>query len=404
MKSVLGPLNGLRVLDLSSMMAGPYCGRWLADLGADVIKIESPEGDYMRSRPPCRDGHSAYFGHLNCGKRSIVLDLKNRDALSMAGRLARVADVLVEGFRPGVMQRMGLDYAALRDHCPRLVYCSISGWGQQGPRAQQAAYAAIVHAATGFDAAWQAGQPAPNQPPACAVQIADVLAASFAVMGVQSALLARAATGRGTHVDLSLAEGMLSLMPLEVVQAQFDTPLARTSYRPTAAADGNFVVTPISQKNFEDLCDAMRRPALKQDTRFATSPARVQHWEALLAELADWAGGRGAADCVDELERHGVPATLCGTVRAVLSDPQLAARGFLQQAADAGGAYAVAGLPFQLHGLSWADRPQRAVPGLGEHTRDVLHEVLELDEEALDRLAASGAFGRVAGAPAAPPR
>lgn len=394
MNPVPGPLQGLRVLDFSSMMAGPYCGRWLADLGADVIKIEAPEGDYMRSRPPRRDGHSAYFGHLNCGKRSIVLDLKNSQALDIARRLAHDADVLVEGFRPGVMQRLGLDYAALQAHCPRLVYCSISGWGQQGPRAQQAAYAAIVHAATGFDAAWQAGQPDPTQPPACAVQIADVLAASFAVMGVQSALLARVATGRGTQVDLSLAEGMLSLMPLEVVQAQFDTALARTSYRPTRAADGHFVATAISQKNFEDLCDAMGRVELKQDPRFAAAPDRVQHWEELLAELADWAGSRSASECVAKLEQHGVPATLCGTVRSALSDPQLADRGFLQHATDGAGRYRVAGLPFQLDRFPWAERPASAVPQLGEHTREVLHEALALDDAALDRLAVAGAFGR----------
>jgi crotonobetainyl-CoA:carnitine CoA-transferase CaiB-like acyl-CoA transferase len=388
------PLAGLRVLDFSSMMAGPYCGRWLADLGADVIKIEAPEGDYMRSRPPRRGGESAYFGHLNCGKRSIVLDLKNREAQRLARELARTADVIVEGARPGVMQRLGLDYARLAADCPRLVYCSISGWGQQGPRAQQPAYAAIVHAATGFDAAWQAGQQDASQPPACAVQIADVVAASFALNGIQSALLARAATGRGQHVDLSLAEGMLALMPLELVQAQLDTPLARTSYRATRAADGHFVATPISQQNFESLCDAMERPALKQDERFATPGARVQHWEELLAELADWAAGRGAAECVATLERAGVPASVYGTVRDAIADPQIRARGFLGEAIDGGGRYRVASLPFQLGG-SRAPVQARRVPALGEHTAEVLREVLHLDAASLNQLATRGAFGRV---------
>lgn len=376
------------------MMAGPYCGRWLADLGADVIKIESPEGDYMRSRPPRRNGQSAYFGHLNCGKRSMVLDLKNAQAQQLARDLARSADVIVEGARPGVMRRLGLDYASLADACPRLVYCSISGWGQHGPRAQQPAYAAIVHAATGFDAAWQAAQRDVSEPPACAVQIADVVAASFALNGIQSALLVRRTTGRGQQVDLSLAEGMLALMPLELVQAQFDTPLARTSYRATRAADGHFVTTPISQQNFEDLCDAIGRPALKQDIRFATSGARVQHWEALLAELAAWASPRSAAECVSTLERAGVPASVYGTVRAAIEDPQILARGFLGEAVDAGGRYRVANLPFHL-GTSQTAPRARHVPALGEHTREVLREVLQLDVAALDRLATQGAFGRV---------
>ena len=387
------PLQGLRVLDFSSMMAGPYCGRWLADLGADVVKVESPEGDYMRSRPPMREGRSAYFGHLNAGKRSVVLDLKNPSGQSVARRLARTADILIEGARPGVMGRLGLDYASLANECPQLIYCSVSGWGQEGPRARQPAYAAIVHAATGFDRAWQAGQPRDDDaPPACAVQIADVVAASFAVMGIQSALLARARTGRGQHVDLSLGEGMLCLMPLEVVQAQFGAPSARSSYRATRALDGDFIAAPISQKNFEDLCDAMGRGALKRDPRFATSAERVAHWEELLAELSAWARGRSASDCVAALEQAGVPASTYNTVRAALDDPQLRARGFMRTVEDGPARYDIAGLPFQLCDVAIASDTQR-VPALGEHTQEVLRDLLSLDTAAIGRLASEGAFG-----------
>ena len=387
------PLQGLRVLDFSSMMAGPYCGRWLADLGADVVKVESPEGDYMRSRPPMREGRSAYFGHLNAGKRSVVLDLKNRSGQSLARRLARTADILIEGARPGVMGRLRLDYASLANECPQLIYCSVSGWGQEGPRARQPAYAAIVHAATGFDRAWQAGQPGDDDaPPACAVQIADVVAASFAVMGIQSALLSRARTGRGQHVDLSLGEGMLCLMPLEVVQAQFGAPSARSSYRATRAADGDFIAAPISQRNFEDLCDAMGRGALKRDPRFATSAERVAHWEELLAELSAWARGRSASDCVAALEQAGVPASTYNTVRAALDDPQLRARGFMRTVEDGPARYDIAGLPFQLCDVAIASDTQR-VPALGEHTQEVLRDLLSLDTAAIGRLASEGAFG-----------
>ena len=388
------PLAGLRVLDFSSMLAGPYCGRWLSDLGAEVIKVESPEGDYMRSRPPLRKAGSTYFGHLNAGKKSVVLDLKNPEAKTIARKLVANSDVLIEGFRPGVMARMGLDYASLQDECPGLVYCSISGWGQQGPRAQQAAYAAIVHAAVGFDLAWQQGQIDGAPPPECAVQIADVLAATFAVMGVQSALLSKAATGRGMHVDVSLAEGMLSLMPLEVVKAQFHTEVPKTSYRAISAADGEFVVMPLSQKNFEDLCVAILRPNLKVDSRFNTSPARVQHWEELRQEICVWARSRTAKDCVDALHAAGVPATVYGSVRAALTDEQLVARGFFSPASDSDGSYLIAGLPFSLGGRRWADGEDQAVPALGQHTREVLKEQLDISDEQLDGLASAGLFGQ----------
>ena len=145
------PLEGVRVLDFSIMLAGPYCARLLADVGAEVIKIEPPEGDEMRLRAPVRDGHSAYFGQLNAGKRSLALDLKSPEAIKLVHRMVENTDILVENFRPGVMDRLGLGYEALRKINPRLIYCSISGYGQTGPQAERAAYAMIVHAESGFD-------------------------------------------------------------------------------------------------------------------------------------------------------------------------------------------------------------------------------------------------------------
>src|SRR4051812_4998613 len=150
-RSASDALAGLRVLDFSIMMAGPYCARLFADMGADVLKIEPPEGDDMRLRAPLRDGASVYFGQLNAGKRSLALDIKDADAIALVHRLVAEADVLVENFRPGVMDRLGFGADALRAINPRLVYCSISGYGQDGPAAERAAYAMIVHAASGFD-------------------------------------------------------------------------------------------------------------------------------------------------------------------------------------------------------------------------------------------------------------
>jgi len=371
------PLAGVRVLDFSSMMAGPYCGRWLADLGADVIKVEPPEGDYMRTTAPMREGRSAYFAHLNAGKRSVTLNLKRASAVEIARKLAKHCDVVLEGSRPGAMARLGLDYQSLKKGCPALVYCSISGYGQEGPRSASPGYAAIVHATSGFDSAWQASQGTGTQPPTCGIQIADVVAASFAAMAIQSALLARTRTGCGQHIDLSLAEGMLALMPLELVRAQFPADSRRAMYRPVRTADGFVVITPITQGNFLDLCVAIGREELRQDVRFSTPVARSANWDALLVELGNWAVQHDAASCVAQLAQYGVPAANYATVEQAMADPQLRCRGFLGRAQDAAGEIAIANLPFQVDG-----RPVRSgiakVPALGEHTAQVLAELLDV--------------------------
>lgn len=383
--AIVQPLAGVRVLDFSSMMAGPYCGRWLADLGADVIKVEPPEGDYMRSVAPLRDGHSAYFGYLNCGKRSIVLDLKRAQGQDLARQLAAASDVLLEASRPGVMARLHLDAASLAISCSRLVYCSISGYGQEGPRAENPAYAAVVHATSGFDMAWQAAQAESAResgPPTCGIQVADVVAASFAALAIQSALLARASTGRGQHVDLSMAECMLALMPLELMQAQFPSDAHRAMYRPVRAADGFVVIMPLGQRNFLDLCKALDRTDLQVDERFATPASRSRHWDELLTEVGHWAAAMSARQCVAVLSEHGVPAANYRTVGEALADQQLSQRGFLGRAEDGAGEFAIANLPFRLNGAPVRGGASR-VPALGEHTAQVLRELLGLKGVAL---------------------
>lgn len=386
------PLAGIRVLDLSSMLAGPYCGRWLADLGAEVVKIESPEGDYMRTRPPLRDGHSAYFGHLNAGKHSLAVDLKLPEGAALVRRLAGRADVLLQGFRPGVAERLGLGYERLAADSPRLVYCSISGFGQSGPMAQAPAYAAIVHAASGFDSVWRAGQPAGATLPACAVQIADFVAAANALIGIQSALIARASTGRGSHVDVSMLEGMLAMMPFDIVQAQFPEQTLRTAYRPLRARDAEFVVMPLSPGNFFDLCNAIGQPELPEDPRFATSIERVRHWDALMTIIEEWACRHTAARCVALLEEAGVPAARYASLDECLQAAQVAHRGSVGPVTDGGGQFLAATLPFLVDDR----RPGRdgqppRVPVLGEHTRRVLSDWLGLAPRDIGSLHASGA-------------
>jgi len=205
-RNTTGSLHGLRVLDFSTTIAGPHCSRMLADTGAEVIKIESAEGETMRIRPPVRNGCSSLFGQLNAGKKSVVLNLKSSEAISIVGQLVKDADILVENFRPGVMRRLKLDYASLQPLNPKLVYCSISGYGQSGPSAELPAYAPVIHAASGYDMAQLAQQPGRNRPDYCGIYHADILTGVYAFGAISAALYQRHLTGKGQHIDVSMLE------------------------------------------------------------------------------------------------------------------------------------------------------------------------------------------------------
>ena len=220
------------MLDFTAMLAGPHCARLMADLGAEVIKIEGLEGDLIRGRPPLRDGHSTYFGALNCGKKSVAIDLKSDAAKDIIYGLAKASDVVVENFRPGVMARLGFDYATLAKHNPKLVYCSISGYGQQGSGATRAAYAPIIHAASGYDAANLNYQTEQDTPASTGIFIADILSGAYAFGAIQAALVHRERTGQGQAVDVSLMDSMLNLMVFECQEAQFPSKRPRPVYVP----------------------------------------------------------------------------------------------------------------------------------------------------------------------------
>ena len=209
------PLSGIRVLDFTAFVAGPYCTRLMADLGADVIKVEPPHGDLLRAVSPIHREHSTYFGQLNLGKRSLSVDLKKPNALEVVTHLAAQADVLVENFRPGVMERFGLGYLSLSEQRPDLVYCSISGYGQTGPAASEPAFAPLIHATSGFDFAmrdYQEGTPPPSRGRPVA---ADVLGSLHALAAINAALFRRERTGQGERIDIALIECIQSLLPFE---------------------------------------------------------------------------------------------------------------------------------------------------------------------------------------------
>src|SRR6201998_2304987 len=308
-ETMTAPLEGLRVLDFSIMLAGPYCARLLADVGAEVIKLSPPEGDDMRLRTPLRDGHSAYFGQLNAGKRSLALDLKNAEAIKLVHRLVAETDILVENFRPGVMDRLGLGYEAMRAINPRLIYCSISGYGQAGPAAERAAYAMIVHAESGFDRSLMRYAGDRDRPAAGAIFVADLLGGIFGYSAIQTALVQRTRTGLGQRVDVALMDCMLNLLVYELQEAQFPVRTSRPTYGPVRAKDGDLLIAPVTSRNFAALCEVTGQRELVEDARFTTIPARGANWSAMMQVVEKWTERHTVKDAIAALERSGVTDT-----------------------------------------------------------------------------------------------
>jgi crotonobetainyl-CoA:carnitine CoA-transferase CaiB-like acyl-CoA transferase len=369
-----GALDDLRVLDFTTTIAGPHCTRLLADLGAEVIKIEAPEGDMMRTRPPLRNGASTSFGQLNAGKKSIVLDLKTAQAVEAVHRLVATADVLVENFRPGVMQRFGLDYAALAPIKPELIYCAISGYGQTGPSSQLPAYAPVIHAASGYDLAHMAYQGEQRRPDYCGIYIADVLTGTYAFGAVMTALHQRQATGRGQMIDVSMLESMLSLTLSEIQGAQFSLPpLGRPIFGPIAAKDGYINLSIASERTFQNLAIASGHPQWITDPRFARYNDRRVNWGELIDELETWSKECSTKEVQALFDHHGVPSSPYRTVREAMADPQLAHRGAFAEIHDAGGTFRALNPPFRLSAATAAAVPR--VAALGEHTEELLGEI-----------------------------
>ena len=368
-----GSFQGLRVLDFSTTIAGPHCTRMLADMGADVIKIESVEGETMRTRPPVRVGFSSLFGQLNAGKKSLVLDLKSPDAVDAIRRLVAGADIVVENFRPGVMRRLKLDYASLQELNPRLIYCSISGYGQTGPSAELPAYAPVIHAASGYDMAHLSYQPGRNRPDYCGIYHADILTGVYAFGAISAALYQRELSRKGQHIDVSMLESMLSLTPNEVQWSQFTVaPPSRPMFGPLETADGYVMVAVASEKTFQGLVRASGHPEWIGDARFAKYADRRNHWKDLMDGVETWSRTVMTAKCLAELNEHGVPCSAYRTVAEALSDPQIAHRGAVAEVEDGGGTFKVLNLPFKMSGTRIAAGRRAAT--LGEHTLALLRE------------------------------
>ena len=347
MRAAHGPrvFDDVRVLDFTAIIAGAYCTRMLADLGADVLKIEAPGGELMRQVAPLRGEYSTVYSALNSGKRSLKLDLKHPAAVDICKRLVERYDVVVENFSPGVMQRLGLDYDSLRQHNDKLIMCSISGYGQSGPEAELPAFAPIVQALSGYERVSQSVQPGLERPLNMGLPVGDTTAALQAFGALGAALYYRGRTGVGQYIDIAMMDSLLSTMHRDFQTAFNSDPILRV-YGPLETADGFIIAMPLTQPQFVNLAEAIQRPDLLHDARFVTPRERFENYNLLMAEAEAWTRTRSAEQAVTVLSAAGVPCARYRDIAELADDPQLEHRDMLVEVVDGAGPLKVPNTPF----------------------------------------------------------
>jgi crotonobetainyl-CoA:carnitine CoA-transferase CaiB-like acyl-CoA transferase len=390
---VKAALDGLRVLDFSHALAGPYCTLLLADYGAAVYKLEAPGGSDMGRGwgPPFIDGQAAFFRGLNRGKQGISIDLKHPEGIALCLGLIEKMDVLIENFRPGTMDRLGLGYNAVHAHNPRLIYCSVSGYGQNGPSRDEAAMDLIVQASSGLISI--TGTEAGDQV-RCGYSVADVTAGLFAVIGILMALRALEATGVGQYIDVAMQDCLISTMTSNymtylgsgVPPGPLGTGFATVApYRVYLGGDGRgFAIAAGSEKLWSALCRTIDRPDLEVRPEFADNAARCVNRPALDSTLAEVFAARPGMEWVGLLRAAGIPCTPVRNFEEVATDPQSRARSMFPEVAG----HRVTGVPVKLS--ETPGRPGAGAPQPGEHTAAVLEELLDLDARAVEDLVRRG--------------
>ena len=393
-----GPLTGTTVVDLTRVLSGPYCTMMLADMGARVIKVEQPgRGDDTRGwGPPFEKGESSYFMSVNRNKESLTLNLKHPEGRKILETLLEEADVLVENFRPGTLARMQLGYSDVAERWPRLVYCSVSGFGHTGPRRTQPGYDAVLQAEGGLmSITGERNGPAYR----LGVAIADITSGMFAAYGIAVALLARHQTGRGQFVDVGMLDSVAALLTYQAgIYFATDKAPARLGnrhptivpYETLEAGDGELVVAVGNDQLWHTFCRLLGADKLADDPRFATNKDRVERREELRPILVARLQSRTAADWIERLTEAGIP---CGAVRdlaEVFSDPQIVDRAMVV-ALDhpVAGAIRTLGVPVKLDDTPGSVRTPP--PTLGQHTEEILTHMLGLDMDAIARLREAGA-------------
>ena len=395
------PLSGLKVLDFSRVLAGPFAGRLLSDLGADVVKVEPPEGDVTRNWGRVKGGVPGFFHQQNAGKRNICIDLRAPGARELVLDLVRQADVLIENYRPDVMGRLGLGYDVLSEANPRLIMLSISGFGAGGPESRRPAYAPIVHAEMGLIAR-QARRNDVRRTD-LPLSVADTNASLHGLIGLLSAVILRERTGRGQHIDIAMVDVMFHLS--EVI-AQYD--LSGGTYRPTRMGQHHPLVCPVGiyrlpqgwcilmclDRQWPYLVTAMGRPDLGTDPRFNPSAERAANQADLVPQIQDWLLSFPDNDSVLEVCRaHRIPIAPCLDPVDAIDHPHYVARQMVRRVPDpVVGEVLIPGYPFKFS--AQPDLPDLVAPLLGEHNAEVLGQLLGLDPATVAELEARGVLLR----------
>lgn len=389
-------LDGVRVLDLSRVMSGPYCTAMLADLGAEVIKIERPEsGDEGRAFGPFDQGVSTYFLQLNRGKKSVTIDLKSKDGVNLIKSLLQECDVLVENFRPGVMKRLGLEYDTLQQEKPNLIYTSISGFGEGSPLAKLPAFDLVIQAMSGMMSL--TGQP-DGPPTAVGESFADICTGMFASWGILGALFNRERTGAGTHLDISMLDSMISMLTTGLSQQLFfaNDPKRVGNRHPITypvdsfpTQDGDIVLVAFSDAAYESLCQAMGAPELVTDPRFCTNDQRNQNEAELRSIIGHWTEQYPSEIVLKKLQDASVPCAPVLSLKETLASEHVRQRQLIEK-----GQHKTLGeVPIVRQPVRFSENsvPQNPIsPSLGEHTQAVLSDLLDLAPSKLDDLAKKG--------------
>ncbi|HEY2821217.1 MAG TPA: CoA transferase [Candidatus Acidoferrum sp.] len=389
-------LDGIRVLDFSHALAGPYCTMLLSDYGAEVYKLEARSGDMGRGwGPPFAGGMASFFLGLNRGKLGISIDLKKPEGLELCLRLTDKMDVLVENFRPGAMDKLGLGYAEMRKRNPRLIYCSISGYGQQGPSREEAAMDLVVQASSGLLSITGTEE---GESVRCGYGVTDVTAGLFAVIGILLALRARDTTGSGQFVDVSMLDGMISTMSSNymsylgsgIVPKPMGTSFPTVvPYRVYQASDREVAIAVGSERLWTIFCAKIGRPELEKHPDYRTNALRIANRKSLEPMLESVFSTRSAGEWVELLQAAGVPSSLVRNFGEVEKHPQSDVRKmFPVLNHPVAGPHKVTGTPVKLSDTP--GRPNLPAPLLGQHSRSVLKEAFELDDARIDDLIARG--------------
>ncbi|MSQ37468.1 MAG: CoA transferase [Chloroflexi bacterium] len=401
MSEVGGPrraLSGIRILDLSRILSGPYCTMMLADLGAEVIKIETPDGgDPTRHLRPFVNGEGLEFLAINRNKKGLVLDLKQPAGARVFKELVAISDVVVENFRPGAADRLGLGHTQLSKINPRLVYCAISGFGDSGPLRERSALDAIVQGMGGImSLTGELGQP----PVMVGTPIGDLAAGLFAALGITTALVAREATGRGQFVDIAMLDCQVALLAhfAPWYLATGEVPQPRGGGNPRLAPfgvfrarDSYFTIGVLGEDVWRRFCLCIERPELIADLRFATNAVRHENKTALYAVLGEVLAGEDAAVWLERLAAKDIPCGPINTIDRVVKDPQVIARGMIAETEHPiAGRVGILGNPIKLSGNEDSYAPS---PTYGEHTEEVLRDLLGYDPSTIRGLREAGALG-----------